>query len=126
MILMTNNIPTGKKQWIIADGYLPKKSHGDFVSHEAVCVLNLNQQKAKIEITIYFEDREPIKNIRAECPPERTNHIRLDKIKNQNNEKIPRGVPYAIKLESDQPIIAQHSRMDTSQQELSLMTTVPY
>ena len=116
----------GKKTWIIPDGYLPEKSNGDFVSHEAVCVLNLGSQKAEIELSIYFEDQEPLHGFKASCGGERTNHIRLDQISNQQGEKIPRGVPYAIKVVSTQPVIAQHSRMDTSQKELSLMTTVAY
>ena len=122
----SNTSVSGKKKWIIADGFIPEKSNGDFVSHEAVCVLNLGQTKANIELTIYFEDREPMSDFKAECEPERTNHIRLDKLTNEDGTKIPRGVPYAIKVISDQPIIAQHSRMDTSQKELSLMTTVAY
>ena len=75
---------------------------------------------------VYFEDREPMMGFQAECKPQRTNHIRLDKIKNINGEKIPVGIPYAVQVISSQPIIAQHSRMDTSQKELSLMTTVAY
>ena len=38
--------------------------NGDFVSHEAVCVLNLSGETANINITIYFEDREPLIAIR--------------------------------------------------------------
>ena len=116
----------GKRKWIIADGFLPEKSNGDFVSHEAVCVLNLSEKTAEIEMKVYFEDREPMMGFQAECKPQRTNHIRLDKIKNINGEKIPVGIPYAVQVISSQPIIAQHSRMDTSQKELSLMTTVAY
>ncbi len=121
-----NKKSTGKKEWIVADGFLPEKSNGDFISHEAVCVLNLNDQDANIEMTVYFEDRDPLTEFEAECASQRTNHIRLDKIKNNEGEKIPRGVPYAVRLVSDQPVIVQHSRMDTSQKELSLMSTVAY
>ena len=34
----------GKKVWIIPDGFLPVHSNGDFVSHEAVCVLNITEK----------------------------------------------------------------------------------
>ena len=37
----------------------------------------------------------------AECKSKRTNHIRLDKIKNDKGEMIPKEVPYAIFVESD-------------------------
>ncbi|MFW6257072.1 MAG: sensory rhodopsin transducer [Bacillota bacterium] len=116
----------GKKVWLIPDGFLPEKSNGDFVSHEAVCVLNTGQKNAHLELTIYFEDREPLKDFHVECAKERTNHIRLDKITNEQGKKIPHGVPYAVKIDSDQPVYVQHSRMDTTQPEMALMSTIAY
>ena len=44
----------GKKQWLIADGYMSDTKNGDFESHEAVCVLNLSNETAKINITVLF------------------------------------------------------------------------
>ncbi|MEJ6950400.1 sensory rhodopsin transducer [Natronospora cellulosivora (SeqCode)] len=116
----------GKKVWFIPDGYLPVKSNGDFISHEAICVLNTSKQDADIDLIFYFEDRDPIKGFKASCPAERTNHIRLDKIESNKGEKLPTGVPYAVMVESNSPIIVQHSRMDTSQKELALMSTIAY
>jgi hypothetical protein len=121
---MSNEI--GKKVWIIPDGFLPEKSNGDFVSHEAVCVLNTGDQDAEVKLTIYFEDREPMDKFFALCKARRTNHIRLDKIVDKQEKKIPVGVPYAIKVESNVPIVVQHSRMDTTQAEMTLMTTIAY
>lgn len=117
---------TGKNCWLIADGYMSDTKNGDYVSHEAVCVLNLNENDATINITVYFEDREPLKGFIAECKSNRTNHIRLDKIKNDEGVSIPHNVPYALLIESDIPIVCQHSRMDVSQAEMTLMTTMAY
>lgn len=116
----------GKRIWFIPDGYLPKKSNGDFTSHEAICLLNTGDKDAKIKLTFYFEDREPMDRFEAVCSARRTNHIRLDEIKDKDLNKIPRGVPYAIKVESSENIIVQHSRMDTTQAEMALMTTIAY
>lgn len=116
----------GQKRWIIPDGFLPEKSNGDFVSHEAICVLNIGDQDAKLAISIYFEDREPMEDFTDFCGAKRTNHIRLDKIQDASGNKIPVGVPYAIKIDSDEPIVVQHSRMDTTQAEMTLMTTMAY
>lgn len=116
----------GKKEWLIADGYMSDTKNGDFVSHEAVCVLNLSKETANIKITVYFEDRDPLKGFVAECKPERTNHIRLDKIKNSDGISIPHEVPYALLIESDVPVVCQHSRMDVTQAEMTLMTTIAY
>ena len=99
---------------------------GELVSHEAVCVLNLSGSDANINITVFFEDRDPIRNIKAVCKNERTNHIRLDKMVNDEGQPIPRKRPYALVVESDRPIVAQYSRLDVSQPEYSLMTTLAY
>ena len=116
----------GKKEWIIPDGFMSDTQKGELVSHEAVCVLNLSEITAEIKITVFFEDREPIEGFTATCLPRRTNHIRLDKIIGKNNIKIPHEVPYAVLVESNTPIVCQHSRMDVTQPEMALMTTIAY
>lgn len=116
----------GKRTWFIPDGYLPSASSGDQISHEAVCVLNLGEEEARIRLTFYFEDLEPMESFESFCGGRRTHHIRLDRIKDRNGQKLPTGVPYAIKVESQVPVIVQHSRLDTSQEALALFTTMAY
>ena len=116
----------GKTKWFIADGFMSNTSNGDFVSHEAVCVLNVSDETAVITISVYFEDREPLKGFKAICKPERTNHIRLDKITNDCGIKIPKDMPYAIVIESNVPVICQCSRLDVSNTKMALMTTMAY
>ncbi|SFQ34898.1 sensory rhodopsin transducer [Caldicoprobacter faecalis] len=124
---MNTDQKAGAKVWYIPDCYYPSiSSPGHYVSHEAVCVLNPGKQDAHITLTLYFEDREPMRGFQAVCKAERTNHIRLDKIKDANGNVVPQGVPYAIMVESDQPIIVQYSRLDTTQAEMALMTTMAY
>ncbi len=117
---------TGKTEWIIADGFMSNTVSGDYVSHEAVCALNLTDADAHIELTVYFEDREPMTGLTAVCGARRTNHIRLDRIRALDGSMIPHDVPYAVRVVSDQPIIVQHSRMDVSQPAMTLMTTIAY
>ncbi len=116
----------GKKEWLIADGYMSDTQKGEFVSHEAVCVLNLSGREAHIRLTFYFEDAEPLGDFVAVCADRRTNHIRLDKLKNAQGCPVPRNTPYAILVESDQPVVVQCSRLDVSQPEYALMTTIAY
>lgn len=116
----------GKEKWVIPDGFMSNSSIDNYISHEAVCVVNLSKQNAEINITILFEDKPPLKGFTAFCNSERTNHIRLDKLINDKNEKIPFETPYAIYVESNTPIIVQHSRMDVSLPEMTLMTTIAY
>lgn len=47
----------GKCEWFIPDAFYPEKDNGDYVSHEAVCVLNTGKTEARIDFTLYFEDR---------------------------------------------------------------------
>ncbi|MBO4327208.1 MAG: hypothetical protein J5950_08040 [Clostridia bacterium] len=116
----------GKKQWFMPDAFYPVADHGDYVSHEAVCVLNTGDEDAHIDLTLYFEDREPRSGFHAVCGARRTNHIRLDKLKDESGEGIDRGVPYAILLDSDVPVVVQYSRCDTTQSELSFMGLLAY
>ncbi len=116
----------GKKEWFIADGFMSSTVSENYVSHEAICVLNLSGECAEIDISVYFENNEPLKGFKATCENQRTNHIRLDKIKNATGEMIPHDVPYAVMVESNVPIIVQHSRMDVSQPNMTLMTTIAY
>lgn len=119
-------MPEGAKVWFISDGYWPTVSNGLFPSHEAICVLNPGKKDANIEVTLYFEDRDKMEGFKAVCKAERTYHIRMDKLKDENGQGVPQGVPYAMMVRSDVDIIVQYSRMDTTQAEMALMTTMAY
>jgi hypothetical protein len=121
---MHNSI--GHKIWAFADGYIQPISIGEAESHDGLCVLNSGNDNAHLNITIYFFDREPMQNISAVCYARRTNHIRLDKLKNDKEEYFPVGVPYSLIVESDVPVLIQHTRVDTSQNAMALMTTIGY
>lgn len=117
----------GKKVWYIPDGYYPdSESDGKYVSHEAICVLNVSNIDAAIDVTLFFEEAEPMGRFAAECKAKRTNHIRMDKLQNKDGVSVPRGVAYAILVESNTDIICQYSRVDTAQENMSFMTTIAY
>ncbi|MCR6111888.1 hypothetical protein HXA35_16190 [Bacillus sp. A301a_S52] len=116
----------GKKHWFIPDGYIPEHSSGEVESHEAICVLNCHSEPAHLSITIYFEDREPLDKVSETIPGRRTKHIRTNSLHNSENRRIPVGVPYALEITSDRPVIIQYSRLDSSQKALALMTTIGY
>lgn len=117
---------TGARLWIVPDGYLPSRSTGDLPSHESTCVLNLSARQAVVKLTVFFEDREPLGGFRAVCPPKRTIHIRLDALKNDRRQSIPTGIPFALKVESSVPVVVQHTRLDSTQPALALMTTMAF
>jgi len=113
----------GSKTWFIPDGFIPVESSEDLISHEAVCLLNCNNEIAEIYFTIYFEDQDPLVDIEVLLEGNRTKHLKTKLIK-QGDKGIPKGVPYAIKVSSNIPIIVQYSRMDTTQPANTLMTTI--
>jgi len=119
------NKALGETQWIIPDGYIPPVSSGELVSHESICVLNCSVEDAELSITIFFEDRKPIIDIQYVVPARRTKHIRTSSLQ-QSGEFIPIGVPYAILIESSIPIVVQYSRLDSTQAENALMSTMAY
>jgi hypothetical protein len=119
-------VSSGARVWLVPDGYIPPHSTGQLPSHEAICVLNCGGEEARLSISFYFEDRDPIRDLRVTVGSERTRHIRTDLSEHLDGAEIPRGVPYAIRVESDVPVTVQHSRLDTSQEALALMTTVAY
>ena len=116
----------GKKTWLIPDCFLNSVSKNESISHEAICVINTTDTDAKINLTLFFEDRDTCKDFSAVCKAGRTHHIRMDKLKNDKGELIPRDTPYAALVESNVNIVVQYSRLDTSEVEMALMTTIAY
>ncbi|WP_240415191.1 sensory rhodopsin transducer [Paenibacillus periandrae] len=117
---------TGEKLWIIPDGYIPEFSSGTLTSHESICVLNTSSEDAHITITIFFEDRPPLEDIQEMVAGRRTKHIRTSSLATKEGTSIPLGVPYAIEVQSNIPIIVQYSRLDTTQAENALMSVIAY
>lgn len=116
----------GKKTWLIPDCFLNSVSKNASVSHEAICVINTTDEDAEIKLTLFFENREPVLGFSSKCGAKRTHHIRMDKITNEKGELIPRDTPYAALVESNVNIVVQYSRLDTSEVEMALMTTMAY
>lgn len=114
----------GARTWLIPDAYIPPRTTGALSSHEAVCVLNTAGSDARIELSFYFEDRDPITGVSVIVPGERTRHIRTDDPEALGGVELPKGVPFAIRVSSDVPVTIQYSRLDTSQAALALMTTM--
>lgn len=124
---MSEKDAIGRTRWAIAEGYIPSGSHGpapELESHEACCILNTGGRTAHVRITVYFEDREPAGPYVFEVEPRRTRHLRFNSF--EDPERIPCDTPYASVIESDVPIVVQHTRLDSRQAENALMTTVAF
>ncbi len=113
----------GARVWIIPDGYLPRGGQG-IESHEAICVLNTGGAPARIVVTAYYADRPPQSGAPVTVPAERDVHLRLDVPGEIGGLSIPQEVPYGLRVESDRPLVVQHSRMDTRLGGMALFTTL--
>ncbi len=117
----------GKRRWAIAEGYLPAQSTGEgraLMSHETACILNAGEQTAHVVLTVFFSEREPAGPYRFTVAPRRTLHLRFNDL--VDPEPVPLGTDYASVFESDVPIVVQHTRLDSRQAELALLSTLAF
>jgi hypothetical protein len=119
--------PIGRFVWVIPEGYIPSESHGPepaMTSHETACLLNAGDIPAHVRITIFYADREPIRPYEVVVPPRRTLHLRFNDL--VDPAPIPRDTDYSSVIESDVPIVVQHTRLDSRQEAEALLSTVAY
>lgn len=123
---ISTSIPIGRKTWAIAEGYIPGWSNGpapELISHEAFCILNASHEIARIKLTVFFADREPVE-YQLTVAARRTKHFRFNNL--TEPEKIPHETSYASVFESNVPVVIQHTRLDSRQAENAIMTTMAY
>ncbi len=119
--------PIGHRTWAIAEGYIPGWGTGpepQFTSHETACLLNAGDEDATVRITVFFKDREPAGPYLVTVPAARTLHLRFNDL--ADPEPIPRDTDYASVIESDVPIVVQHTRLDSRQAANALLSTVAF
>ncbi|HSX91968.1 MAG TPA: sensory rhodopsin transducer [Hydrogenophaga sp.] len=117
----------GQRLWVIAEGYIPATSTGpapQLTSHETACLLNTGERDAQVEITLYFADQEPVGPYRLTVPARRCRHLRFNDL--ESPRPVPRDTDYASVIRSSEPIVVQHTRLDSRQAELALMSTMAY
>lgn len=118
----------GSRRWAIPEGYIPSGSvdpdNPALLSHEAACLLNASDEDAEIVITIFFEDREPAGPYKVRLPARRTKHLRFNDL--VDPEPIPRDKAYASLIESSEPVIVQHTRLDSRNPNIALLSTIAF
>ena len=117
----------GHHRWAIAEGYIPTWSHGpepQMTSHESASILNACDEDAEVRITVFFSDREPAGPYTVRVPARRTKHVRFNEL--DDPEPIPKDTDYASIVESNVPIVVQHTRLDSRQAENALVSTIAF
>ena len=121
------NSELGQRRWAIAEGYIPQSTSDEsreLQSHETVCILNASMRVANVTIMIYFSDRSPCGPYRFAVDAQRTRHVRFNDL--CDPAIVPRGTDFASVIESDVPIVAQHTRLDSRQAALALLSTIAF
>jgi hypothetical protein len=117
----------GRRRWAIAEGYIPGSSRGpepQMTSHETLCILNAGATDAHVAVTIYFTDRDPHGPYNLVVPARRTRHVRFNDL--NDPAPLPLETDYASVIESDEPIVVQHTRLDSRQSENALLSTIAF
>jgi hypothetical protein len=119
--------PIGKRRWAIAEGYIPAWSRGpepEMKSHETACILNAGDQDAHVRIILFFSDKEAVGPYEITVPARRTKHVRFNDL--AQPQPIPRGTDFSSVIESDVPVVVQHTRLDSRQDANALLSTIAY
>ena len=117
----------GRTRWIIAEGYIPGSGSGGgraFESHETACMLNAGDRDANVTITLYFADRDPAGPYKLKVAAKRTKPVRFNDL--NDPAPVPRDTDYSSVIESDVPIVVQHTRLDSRQAALALLSTIAF
>jgi len=117
----------GAKIWYFPDGYLPEKiDSGSMEAHEALMLLNTEQETAHVKIDVYFEDWEAFKGIEVSISGERVKTLRLDNPDDMGGLEIPILTQYSLRVRSDKNIVVQFGRLDTTQNNMAYYGVAGY
>ena len=116
----------GKKMWIIPDCELPEEGEGVLIGHESVIVVNDNDFDVKIDVTLYFADRECYEGIVWTVGAKKVRCFRMNNVSDMCGFVVPFETQYAMKLASSGNIVVQYGRLDNRQMNLAYYTTLGY
>ena len=122
-----NRQTIGKKTWVIVGGHIPLHSTGhepECTSFDELCVLNTTDREARLSITIYYADREPVGPYPLKVQPRRTRHVRFNDL--IDPQAIPLDTDYAAVVQSSVPVVVQFIRQDTGQAAKALLGTLAF
>ena len=101
----------GKQTWVFPDAELPPEGVNAIPGHESIIIVNANEKRANIQVTLFYTDRGP-ECFQTAVAARRVRCIRTNR-KEDFGELVPKiGEQYAILLESDVPIVAQYGRAE--------------
>lgn len=124
-----SDIKGGSKVWYVADGWMPKEGKTEdsgYTGHEAIMILNSNDEDARVLMDIYFEDKDPIEGIELTVSAKRIRCFRMDNPDDIGGVKLERLYQYALRFRSDVEVVIQYGRMDVTQENLAYIGAMGY
>lgn len=104
----------GRNVWVFPGGRIPFPSHGDepeFTSFDQLCVLNTADDVAELDVTVYYEDQEPVGPYQITVDPRRIRHVRFNDLIDPEAIRLDR--PFGCVVRSPVPVVVQLTRQDT-------------
>lgn len=117
----------GAKVWAIPGGHMPLLSSGSEprdTSCDELCVLNAGNVEAHLQLTIYYQDHEPVGPYSLKVAAQRVRHVRFNDF--IDPQALPLDTPYATLVVADHPVVVQFTRRDTSQAANAIATTLAF
>jgi hypothetical protein len=110
----------GHSTWLIPGGNIPVQSSGPepaFTSRDELFVMNTGDAAARITLTIFYTDREPVAGYELEVGARRVRRVRCNDL--IDPEALRLGVDYGVVVEASVPVVVQFERVDTRQAALA-------
>jgi hypothetical protein len=117
----------GKKAWAIPGGRVPFGATGKepaLSSYDQLAVLNAGSRAARLEITIWLADREPLGPYTVEVDARRVRRIRVNDL--IDPQAIPLDTDYGATVVSSRPVVVQFTRQDTRARANARMTSIAF
>lgn len=117
----------GKLDWAFSGGRIPFNSTGQepmFNSHDKISVLNTSEEKAEIEIFIFYENESPVGTYQVEIKSKRLRKIRINDLIDPAAVQLERN--YGCYIRSNVPVVIQFSRMDSGSDKTAIMGSMAY
>lgn len=117
----------GKIDWAFSAGRAPLKSNGkepDFISHDKIAVLNTSEEEAMVEMTIFYEDEQPLGTFSVKIEAKRLRKIRFNDLIDPLPIELERN--YSCLIQTNVPVVVQFSRLNSGERANAEMTTMAF
>lgn len=104
----------GKLDWAFAAGRIPFPATGKepkFTSHDKIAILNTTEEKAEVELFIFYEDVTPVGSYKVDVQPQRLRKIRFNDLIDPEAIQLERN--YSCYIRTNVKVVVQFSRMNT-------------